>query len=86
MGEKCWPKEWEEMDILKDITFLELFPVVVALCIWEEQLKNKRIIFNIDNQSVVHIINKKTSKSVRVMSLVRHLVLSTSFTYFWNFK
>jgi hypothetical protein len=41
------------------------------------QLKNKKIIFNIDNQSVVHIINKKSSKSVRVMSLVRHLVLST---------
>ena len=74
---KCWPKLWEEMDILKDITFLELFPVVVALCIWGEQLKNKKIIFNIDNQSVVHIINKKSSKSVRVMSLVRQLVLST---------
>jgi hypothetical protein len=66
-----------EMRILKDIIFLELFPVVVALCIWGEQLKNKKIIFNIDNQSVVHIINKKSSKSVRVMSLVRHLVLST---------
>jgi hypothetical protein len=33
-AQKCWPKEWEEMGILKDITFLELFPVVVALCIW----------------------------------------------------
>jgi hypothetical protein len=42
-----------------------------------EQLKNKKIIFSIDNQSVVHIIKKKSSKSVRVMSLVRHLVLST---------
>jgi hypothetical protein len=29
------------------------------------------------NQSVVHIINKKSSKSVRAMSLVRQLVLST---------
>ena len=45
--QKCWPKEWEEMGILKDITFLELFPVVVALCIWGEQLKNKKIIFNL---------------------------------------
>jgi hypothetical protein len=52
-AQKCWPKLWEEMGILKDITFLELFPVVVALCIWGEQLKNKKIIFNIDNQSVV---------------------------------
>jgi hypothetical protein len=69
-AQKCWPKEWEEMGILKHITFLELFRVVVALCIWGEQLKNKKIIFNIDNQSVVHIINKKSSKSVRVMSLV----------------
>jgi hypothetical protein len=33
------------MGILKDITFLELFPVVVALCSWGEQLKNKNIIF-----------------------------------------
>jgi hypothetical protein len=75
--QKCWPKEWEEMGILKDITFLELFPVVAALYIWGYQLKNKKIIFNIDNQSVVHIINQKSSKYVRVMSLVRHLVLST---------
>jgi hypothetical protein len=76
-AQKCWAKEWEEIGILKDITFLESFPVVVALCIWGEQLKNKKIIFSMDNQSVVHIINKKSSKSVRVMSLVRHLVLST---------
>ena len=30
-----------------------------------------------DNESVVVIINKKSSKSIRVMSLVRVLVLST---------
>jgi hypothetical protein len=41
-AQKCWPKLWEEMGILKDITFLELFPVVVALCIWGEQLKNEK--------------------------------------------
>lgn len=39
--------------------------------------KIKKIIFNVDNQSVVTIINKKSSKSTRVMSLVRNLVLST---------
>jgi hypothetical protein len=31
----------------------------------------------VDNESVVVIINKKSSKSIRVMSLVRVLVLST---------
>jgi hypothetical protein len=33
-AQKGWSKDWEKMGILKDITFLELFPVVVALCIW----------------------------------------------------
>ena len=44
-AQKCWPKEWEEMGILKDITFLQLFPVVVALCIWGEQLKKQENYF-----------------------------------------
>ena len=42
--------------------------------IWGIHLKNKRIIFNVDNQAVVAIINKKSSKSNRVMTLVRNLV------------
>ena len=72
----CWPKERVENGTLKDITFLELFPVVVSIYIWGSFLKNKKIVFNIDNQSFV-IINKKNSKSARVMSLVRILVLTT---------
>jgi hypothetical protein len=70
-AQKCWPKLWEEMSILKDITFLELFPVVVALCILGEQLKNKKIIFNIDNQSVVILYCKvdKTSCLTRDITL-----------------
>jgi hypothetical protein len=31
--------------------------------IWGIHLKNKQIIFNVDNQAVVAIINKKPSKS-----------------------
>lgn len=76
----CWPEHWIKTGILSDsdfITFLELFPVVVAINIWGSYLKNKKIIFNSDNQAVVTIINKKSSKSERVMSLVRSLVLST---------
>ena len=65
------------MGVLSDITFLELFPVVVALQLWGQKLKNKKLLFNIDNQAVVTIINKKSSKSTRVMSLVRKLVFVT---------
>jgi hypothetical protein len=71
----CWPKEWADNGILADITFLELFLVVISVHIWGIHLKNKRIIFNVDNQAVVAIINKKSSKSNRVMTLVRNLVL-----------
>jgi hypothetical protein len=30
-AQHCWPKEWAENGMLSDITFLELFPVVVAI-------------------------------------------------------
>lgn len=74
-AQACWPSSWVNSDILTDITFLELFPVVVALNIWGELLRNKRILFHVDNQAVVAIVNKKSSRSPRVMSLVRKLVL-----------
>jgi hypothetical protein len=72
-----WPNEWAENGTLADITFLELFPVVVAISIWGLHLRNKKLTFNIDNKSVVYIINRKSSKSPRVMALVRTLVLQT---------
>jgi hypothetical protein len=37
----CWPKEWVDNGILADITFLELFPVVISVHIWGIHLKNK---------------------------------------------
>ena len=72
-----WPNEWAENGTLADITFLEPFPVVVAISIWGLHLRNKKKTFNIDNKSVVYIINRKSSKSPRVMALVRTLVLQT---------
>ena len=62
-SQACRPASWQDNDILSDITFLELFPVVAALHIWGTCLKNKKILFHIDNLSVVSIINKNSSKS-----------------------
>lgn len=75
-AQATWPESWKLDATLKDITFLELFPVVVAIEIWGQDLRNKKILFHVDNESVVTIINKKSSKSTRVMTLVRKLVLS----------
>lgn len=72
-----WPGIWKDRDILRNITFLELFPVVTAIQIWGRQLQNKKVIFHIDNQAVVYVVNKRTAKDPHVMTLVRRLVLLT---------
>ncbi len=64
-------------DILQDITFLEFFPIVVALLIWGPILRNKKIIFRSDNKPVVEIINSLITKSQRVMQLVRKFTFLT---------
>ena len=38
-----WPNEWAENGTLADITFLEPFPVVVAISIWGLHLRNKKL-------------------------------------------
>jgi hypothetical protein len=42
--------------------------------LWGNQWHGKKILFHSDNQSVVEILNSCTSKSERVMTLVRHIV------------
>ena len=58
-----------------DIPLLELFPVLVSLVIWGSCLRNKKILFHSDNQSVVHILSTMTSKSDNIMVLVRAFTL-----------
>ena len=54
---------------------MEFFPILVAVFLWGDNIQNKKIMFNSDNQAVVAILNKLTSSSPRVMVLVRMFVL-----------
>ena len=72
-----WPESWCLEEIMKDITFLEMVPVVLALFLWGEQLSYKNVVLHIDNEALVYVINKQTSKSKRLMQLVRQFVLLT---------
>ncbi|XP_061191730.1 uncharacterized protein LOC133199966 [Saccostrea echinata] len=72
-----WPQDWVQSEIIRGMTFLELFPVYVAVLIWHESLANMRILFHIDNMAVVQVLNNSTSKSNKVMKIVRELVLIT---------
>ena len=58
------------------IAWKEMFPIVAAMEIWGQDLEGKQVIFNTDNMSVKHIVNKQTSQCPKIMSLVRHLVLT----------
>ncbi|XP_046567983.1 uncharacterized protein LOC124276384 [Haliotis rubra] len=69
-----WPDQWVVNGTTLDMTFLELFPIVLAIKIWGPQLANKKILFYCDNQAVVAIINKQSSKCP-VMNLLRRLIL-----------
>lgn len=70
-----WPSEWLDLGVGSDITFLEFFPVVLSIIIFGDRLKNRKLIVRSDNTAVVAILNSHTSKSQRVMSLVRVFVL-----------
>jgi len=58
-----------------NITFLEYFPILVSMHIFESILANKKVLLHCDNEAVVEIINSQTSKCPRVMDLVRPFVL-----------
>ena len=62
---------------MRDITLLELVPIILALFTWESHFTHKKIVFRVDNMALVTIINKRTSKSKSVMKLHRPLVLCT---------
>lgn len=66
------PLEWSFED-RRDLTYLVLVPVALAIQILGSKLQSKKNIMHIDNIAVVQIINQKTSKSSRVMSLLRPL-------------
>ena len=67
-----WPNDWKAN---RDISFLEFFPIVVGLSMWCHILRNKRVLFMTDNESVVHVINKQTSRDTYLLSLIRKRVL-----------
>lgn len=66
-----WPAAWKA----NNICFLEFFPIVVGLSTWCSELRNKRVLFMTDNESVVHVINKQTAKDTKMLGLLRAMVL-----------
>ena len=66
-----WDENWEYINI----TVKELYPIVLALELWRNKLQNKSVMLNCDNEALVFVLNKQSSKDPQIMYLVRRLVL-----------
>jgi hypothetical protein len=40
-----WPKEWSGTDILRDMTYLEIIPIALAIFLWFDRFQLKNILF-----------------------------------------
>ena len=67
-----FPSDWS----IKNIAFLEFYPIVVALQIFGKRITNRQVIFHCDNKAIVEVINKQRCKDKEIMKLMRHLVLT----------
>jgi len=67
-----YPIDWKKFHI----TFLELYPLLVLLNVFQDNLKNKSVLFHCDNIAVVHIINNQSSRDGTIMGLFRRIVIS----------
>ena len=71
-----WPEYWCKLgEVLRDITFLEMVPVLLAVFLWGRRLSNCKIQLYIDNEALVAVLNKQSAKSKRLMQLIRPFIL-----------
>lgn len=57
------------------ISILEFYPILLAVRVWGSLWKNHSILFFTDNEALVSVINKQTSKDNILLTMVRWLVL-----------
>ena len=67
-----WPSDW----VHRHIAFLEFYPIVLSVCLWGQEMQNRRILFFTDNAALVSVINKQSCRDKSLMFFVRKLVLT----------
>ena len=66
-----WPATWSYLNI----AILEFYPMVLSLYLWGHAMCDRCMLFLTDNESLVHVINKQSSKDKSLMFFIRKLVL-----------
>ncbi len=62
-----WPEHWKK----SHIAILEVYPILALVNTFGHKFANSAIVFHCDNQAVVEIINKQSSKDPNIMAIIR---------------
>lgn len=63
-----WPPDWTVMGMGRDLIFLELFPILVGVWLWGDQLANHSVHFWCETLAVVQILNSLMIRSHWLLS------------------
>ncbi len=66
---------WTSSQTCCNIAVLELYPIFLLIHMFKDKIKGSRIIFHCDNQAIVHVLNKQSSRDKDIMALLRPLIL-----------
>lgn len=66
-----WPQSWNTVEIQTK----EIYPIYLGLKIFGKDLMNKKLKIYCDNKAVVYILSYMTSKSKKVMTFVRLIMM-----------
>ena len=78
-NKQCTFGKWEPGFIKEkepSIAFLELYALCIGILVWQEKLRNMKILIHRDNAAVVEMVNKTTSKCKNCMYLLCILMLN----------
>ena len=67
-----WPDQWKQFNIAT----LELFAIVFAVLLWQQDLRDKYVVFHTDSMAARDMVNNQTSQVSHNMVLIRALVLA----------
>ena len=66
---------WSQEQLHHSIQWKELYPIVLAVCVWGRRWTTLRIRLHCDNQAIVRCLNSGTSHCPHIMVLLRSLFL-----------
>lgn len=77
-NQQWFNRVWSPSQLVQSIAFKELFPIVIAAHVWGSQWSRQHVLFKCDNEAVVYMLNKRTSKIPAIMQLLRHLLFAAA--------